>query len=97
MNNIKKFEEFDWKFGFGKDPYKGSGMKKFNADPIEREKIARKKPERPENIPYEIQSEYDILISRMMDGSADPDIDEVEDKVEELRKLYPNIKTSWNY
>lgn len=42
-------------------------------------------------IPEKIQSEYSILMSRLMDGSADPDCVEVEDRVEKLRKEYPNI------
>jgi len=32
-----------------------------------------------------------------MDGGADPDVWEVEDRIEEIREQYPNIKTSWSY
>jgi len=53
--------------------------------------------ERPSNIPKDIQSEYDSLAPRLMDGGADPDVWEVEDRIEEIREQYPNIKTSWSY
>jgi hypothetical protein len=43
------------------------------------------------NIPQDIQSEYNTLASRLRDGSADPDINYVEDRIEEIRKEYPNI------
>jgi hypothetical protein len=50
-----------------------------------------------ENIPDKIQREYNILMQRMRDGSAYPEIDEVEDRVDEIRKLYPNIeRKKWN-
>jgi hypothetical protein len=42
-------------------------------------------------IPNEIQDEYNMLMFRLRDGSADPDIAEVEDRIEEIRKDYPNI------
>jgi hypothetical protein len=44
------------------------------------------------NIPQDIQSEYNTLASRLRDGSADPDINYVEDRIEEIRKEYLNIK-----
>jgi hypothetical protein len=47
------------------------------------------------NIPQDIQSEYNILISRLRDGSADPGINYVEDRIEEIRKEYPNIKLKY--
>jgi len=47
------------------------------------------------DIPNDIQSEYNILISRLRDGSADPDIYEVEDRIDELRKLYPSITVKY--
>lgn len=98
MKKLKTFEEFNWKFGFGKDPNLGVGMKKFNNNPKEREDIFKKmKGDRPDDIPEDIQIEYDILISRMRDGSYDPDINKVENKVEKLRRLYPNIKPSNQY
>lgn len=46
-------------------------------------------------VPEEIQSEYNILMLRLMDGSADPDIQEVENRIEELREEYPNIKVKY--
>jgi len=46
-------------------------------------------------VPRDIQSEYNILISRLRDGSADPDIKYVEDRIEEIRKEYPNIKLNY--
>jgi len=46
-------------------------------------------------IPNKIQREYNELILRNMDGSADPDIVEIENRIEEIRKKYPNIKRKY--
>lgn len=43
-------------------------------------------------IPKSIQEEYDDLILQSMDGSAHPDIGEIEDRIDELRKIFPDIK-----
>lgn len=43
-------------------------------------------------IPKEIQSQYNILINILKDESRESDINKVEQRIEELCKLYPSLK-----
>ena len=43
-----------------------------------------------------IQREYDRLILQSMDGGANDDIWEIEDRIDEIREMFPDIRTSWN-
>lgn len=96
MNNLKTFEEWN--------PFKKQPSNKIDIPPEDLISMSKVIPrsqyrdgQNPHGIPYDIQSEYNTLASRLMDGSADPDIWEVEDRIEEIRKLYPQIKPSYLY
>jgi len=48
------------------------------------------------NVPDDIQEEYDDLLLRLMDGNADPDPFYVENRVDQIRKQYPDIKSDFS-
>jgi hypothetical protein len=88
MKHLKLFEE--WNI-LKKQPYNDINIPQ--KDLIDLSKVL---PPKNIKVPADIQEEYDNLMLRLMDGSADPDPFYVEDRVEQLRKQYPCIRSSWD-